>query len=93
MAIGAALSAQSKIFGIGSAVIIDFTRPEATMIHIEIAIASGTAMWWQPGCAEQKELESTRQIPIVYCKHICWRHPAWPNCGTDGPPAGCGLGY
>ena len=67
----ATISADAKVLGIGSGgVIIDFTRPEATMKHIEIAIASGTAMVVGTTglSAEQKELEkATRQIPIVYC--------------------------
>jgi len=72
-AIGAAtISADAKILGIGSGgVIIDFTRPEATMKHIEIAVASGTAMVVGTtglSAEQEKELErAARQIPIVYC--------------------------
>ena len=72
-AIGAAtISADAKILGIGSGgVIIDFTRPEATMNHIEIAVASGTAMVVGTtglSAEQEKELEkAARQIPIVYC--------------------------
>ena len=72
-AIGAAtISADAKILGIGSGgVIIDFTRPEATMKHIEIAVASGTAMVVGTtglSAEQEKELEkAARQIPVVYC--------------------------
>ena len=94
-AIGAAtISADAKILGIGSGgVIIDFTRPEATMKHIEIAVASGTAMVVGTtglSAEQEKELEkAARQIPIVYCANTSVGVTAWPDCGTGGPPAGC----
>ena len=58
--------------GIGAGgVIIDFTRPEASMRHIDIALASGTAMVIGTTglSAEQEEVlkKAATQIPIVYC--------------------------
>ena len=69
---GAKISADAEILGIGSrGVIIDFTRPEATMRHLDIALASGTAMVIGTTgltVAEEEVLKkAANQIPIVYC--------------------------
>ena len=69
---GAKISADAHILGIGSSgVIIDFTRPDATMRHVDIALASGTAMVIGTTgltAAEEEILKkAANQIPIVYC--------------------------
>ena len=69
---GVKINADAHILGIGSSgVIIDFTRPDATMRHLDIALASGTAMVvGTTGLTADEEQVLSRaaaQIPIVYC--------------------------
>ena len=69
---GANISADAGVLGIGSnGVMIDFTRPEATMRHVDIALASGTAMVVGTTglSADEEEVlkKAATQIPIVYC--------------------------
>ena len=66
------ITSDAAALGIGAGgVIIDFTRPEASMRHIDIALASGTAMVIGTTglSAEQEEVlkKAATQIPIVYC--------------------------
>ena len=69
---GVKINADAHILGIGSSgVIIDFTRPDATMRHLDIALASGTAMVvGTTGLTADEEAvlrKAATQIPIVYC--------------------------
>lgn len=69
---GIKISSDAHILGIGSSgVIIDFTRPDATMKHLDIALASRTAMVIGTTglTADEEEVlkKAATQIPIVYC--------------------------
>ncbi len=69
---GIYLSSDVNTLGLGKeGVIVDFTRPEATLIHIEVARKTGTAMvigttGFTPN-QEQVLMEAAADIPIVYC--------------------------
>ena len=69
---GVCLSADADVLGLGKdGVIVDFTRPEATLTHIEIARRTGTAMViGTTGFTNEQEQALTRaaaDIPVVYC--------------------------
>lgn len=69
---GVCLSADADMLGVGrKGVIVDFTRPDATLNHIEIARKTGTAMViGTTGFTSVQEKLLTRagaDIPIVYC--------------------------
>ena len=69
---GLCLSADANSLGLGKGgVIVDFTHPEATLNHIEIARRTGTAMViGTTGFANEQEkvlTQAAADIPIVYC--------------------------
>jgi len=69
---GVRLSADPVVLGLGKGgVIVDFTRPEATLEHLTIAQKTGTAMVIGTTglTAEQEKTlsEAARDIPLVYC--------------------------
>ncbi len=69
---GVFLSADADVLGLGKGgVIVDFTRPEATLMHIEIARKTGTAMViGTTGFTNEQEKALSRaaaDTPIVYC--------------------------
>ena len=69
---GVCLSADAKSLGLGvGSVIVDFTRPDATLTHIEIARRTGTAMViGTTGFTNEQEQALTQaaaDIPIIYC--------------------------
>ena len=69
---GICLSADADKLGLGKGgVIVDFTRPEATLNHVEIARKTGTAMViGTTGLTSSQEkllTQAAADIPIVYC--------------------------
>ena len=69
---GVSLSADPAVLGLGAGgVIVDFTRPDATLQHLAIAQKTGTAMVIGTTglTAGQEEIltEAARDIPLVYC--------------------------
>ena len=69
---GVLLSTDVNVLGLGKGgVIVDFTRPEATLIHIEVARKTGTAMViGTTGFTNEQEKLLTKaaaDIPVVYC--------------------------
>ncbi len=69
---GVCVSADADALGLGKGgVIVDFTRPEATLIHVEIARKTGTAMViGTTGFTDEQEKALSRAaayIPVVYC--------------------------
>tara|TARA_Y100001954_G_scaffold237628_1_gene301955 strand:+ start:581 stop:1369 length:789 start_codon:yes stop_codon:yes gene_type:complete len=69
---GFCLSADASMLGLGKGgVIVDFTRPDATLTHIEIARETGTAMViGTTGFTKVQEkllIQAAADIPIVYC--------------------------
>ena len=69
---GVYLSADTEALGLGKGgVIVDFTCPEATLIHVEIARKTGTAMViGTTGFTNEQEhvlSQAAADIPIIYC--------------------------
>ena len=69
---GVYLSADAYMLGLGKGgVIVDFTRPEATLAHVEIARKTGTAMvigtTGFTNLQEKLLTQAAADIPIVYC--------------------------
>ena len=80
---GVFLSANADVLGLGKGgVIVDFTRPEATLMHIEIARKTGTAMViGTTGFTNEQEKALTRaaaDTPIVYLSLIHISEPTRP---------------
>ena len=68
---GVEISPSPYMLGRNSDVIIDFTRPEATMEHLKIALETNTSMVIGTtgfNLIEEKKIEeASKQIPIIYC--------------------------
>ena len=68
---GVEISSSADMLGRNSDVIIDFTRPEATIEHLRIAVDTNTSMVIGTtglNQAQEKQIEDAgRQIPIIYC--------------------------
>ena len=68
---GIKISASADILGNSSDVIIDFTQPEATMEHVQIALETNTPMvigtTGLNKVQEKKILDAGKLIPIIYC--------------------------
>ncbi len=68
---GIKISPSPNILGENSDVIIDFTRPEATMEHLRIALETNTSMVIGTtgfNQDQEKQIEDAgRHIPIIYC--------------------------
>ena len=71
---GIKISPSPHMLGKNSDVIIDFTRPEATMEHLRIALETNTSMVVGTtglNQAQEKQLEDAgRRIPIIYCSNM-----------------------
>ena len=68
---GVIISASADILGVDTDVIIDFTRPEATIEHVKVALETNTAMViGTTGLNQSQEkqiAEAAMHIPIIYC--------------------------
>ena len=68
---GVEISSSADMLGRNSDVIIDFTRPEATMEHLRIAVKTNTSMVIGTtglNQAQEKQIEEAgKHIPIIYC--------------------------
>ena len=68
---GIKISASADILGNSSDVIIDFTRPEATMEHVQIALETKTPIvigtTGLNKAQEEKISDAGKLIPIIYC--------------------------
>ena len=68
---GVEISSSADMLGRNSDVIIDFTRPEATMEHLRIAVETNTSMVIGTtglNQAQEKQIEDAgKHIPIIYC--------------------------
>ena len=69
---GVSLSADPACLGLGpGGVVVDFTRPEATLQHVAIARKTGTAMviGTTGFTSEQEQVlaQAAQDIPVVYC--------------------------
>ncbi len=71
--IGVEISASADVLGKNSDVIIDFTQPEATMVHLQIALETNTPIvigtTGLNEAQEKKILEAGKKIPIIYCSN------------------------
>ena len=68
---GIKISASADVLGNSSDVIIDFTQPEATMEHVQIALETNTPMvigtTGLNKVQEKKISDAGKLIPIIYC--------------------------
>ena len=71
---GVAISSDPAELGQAS-VIVDFTRPQASMGHLDIAEATGTALViGTTGLSADEEARlaaAARKIPVLYCANTC----------------------
>ena len=68
---GVKISASVDVLGKNTDVIIDFTQPEATMVHLQIALETNTPMvigtTGLTKLQEKKISDAGKKIPIIYC--------------------------